>query len=158
MSVAKQSMSLMFRGTRAMGRTKKKRKPVTPIAKWGIVRGDLVQVIAGKDKGKQGTVIKVARDANRVHVDGVALQQRAAEHDAVVQARAGVRVRVQRHDLVRREAKRGAVLPQPRAQLSDGGAVVDEGAVALPPCTWRHNRGAAVALDVEQLQAEGAGR
>ena len=59
-----------------MARTKRNRKPVTPIAKWGIVRGDLVQVIAGKDKGKQGTVIKVARDTNRLHVDGVALQKR----------------------------------------------------------------------------------
>ena len=75
-SAAKQSMSLVFRGTRARGRTKRKRKPVDPIPKWNIVRGDLVHVIAGKDKGKQGTVIKVARDTNRLHVDGVMLQQR----------------------------------------------------------------------------------
>lgn len=33
--------------------------------------GDKVQVIAGKDKGKQGTVLQVLRTENRVIVEGV---------------------------------------------------------------------------------------
>jgi large subunit ribosomal protein L24 len=33
--------------------------------------GDLVQVIAGKDKGKQGKVMKIIADEDRVVVEGV---------------------------------------------------------------------------------------
>lgn len=36
-----------------------------------VKTGDLVQVIAGKDKGKQGKILKVLRKENRVIVDGV---------------------------------------------------------------------------------------
>lgn len=36
-----------------------------------IKKGDLVQVITGKDKGKQGTVLSVLRKENRVVVEGV---------------------------------------------------------------------------------------
>lgn len=33
--------------------------------------GDLVQVIAGKEKGKRGTVKRILKDADRVVVDGL---------------------------------------------------------------------------------------
>lgn len=36
-----------------------------------IRKGDLVQVLTGKDRGKQGTVSKVLPKANKVIVDGV---------------------------------------------------------------------------------------
>ena len=36
-----------------------------------IKKGDLVEVIAGKDKGKQGKVLKVLTSNNRVVVEGV---------------------------------------------------------------------------------------
>ncbi|GAC1356746.1 MAG: 50S ribosomal protein L24 [Acidobacteriaceae bacterium] len=36
-----------------------------------IKRNDKVQVIAGKDKGKQGRVLRVLADKNRVLVEGV---------------------------------------------------------------------------------------
>lgn len=36
-----------------------------------IKKGDLVQVISGKDKGLQGKVIKVNRETERVLVEGV---------------------------------------------------------------------------------------
>ncbi|MCR5626738.1 MAG: 50S ribosomal protein L24 [Lachnospiraceae bacterium] len=36
-----------------------------------IKKGDTVQVIAGKDKGKQGKVISIDRKANKVLVEGV---------------------------------------------------------------------------------------
>lgn len=36
-----------------------------------IKQGDTVQVIAGKDKGKTGTVVRTIRSADKVVVDGV---------------------------------------------------------------------------------------
>ena len=36
-----------------------------------IKKGDLVEVIAGKDKGKQGKVLMLLTDKNRVLVEGV---------------------------------------------------------------------------------------
>jgi large subunit ribosomal protein L24 len=36
-----------------------------------VKRDDLVQVIAGKDKGKQGKILKVLRKEDRVIVEGV---------------------------------------------------------------------------------------
>jgi large subunit ribosomal protein L24 len=39
--------------------------------KWRIKKGDTVQVIAGKDKGKTGEIIEVLRDDRRVKVKGL---------------------------------------------------------------------------------------
>ena len=39
--------------------------------KWRIKKGDLVQVIAGKDKGVKGEILRVLRDERRVVVKGV---------------------------------------------------------------------------------------
>src|SRR3712207_3452816 len=47
-----------------------------------IKKGDTVKVIAGKDKGAQGKVIAVLRDADRVIVEGVNLVKR---HTKVLQ-------------------------------------------------------------------------
>jgi large subunit ribosomal protein L24 len=44
--------------------------------KMKLKKGDLVQVIAGKDKGKQGKITEVVRDDNRVIVEGVNLVKR----------------------------------------------------------------------------------
>ena len=41
------------------------------MSKVKIKKGDKVQVIAGKDKGKQGKVLVVDREKNRVIVEGV---------------------------------------------------------------------------------------
>jgi large subunit ribosomal protein L24 len=41
-----------------------------------IKKGDLVEVIAGKDKGKQGRVLEVHPDEDRVTVEGVNIQKR----------------------------------------------------------------------------------
>lgn len=48
-----------------------KRKPLEPIKKWNIVRGDLVEILAGKDKGKQGKISVVARKQHQVIVSGL---------------------------------------------------------------------------------------
>ena len=47
-----------------------------------IKKGDTVKVIAGKDKGAQGKVIAVLRDADRVIVEGVNLVK---QHTKVLQ-------------------------------------------------------------------------
>jgi len=39
--------------------------------KWCIKKGDTVQVITGKDKGKTGEIIEVLRSAGRVKVKGL---------------------------------------------------------------------------------------
>ena len=44
--------------------------------KMSIRRGDEVVVIAGKDKGKRGSVIRVFPERNRVSVDGINLVKR----------------------------------------------------------------------------------
>jgi large subunit ribosomal protein L24 len=46
------------------------------VKKWRIVKGDLVEVITGRDAGKQGVVKKVYRDKNRMIVDGCMLVKR----------------------------------------------------------------------------------
>lgn len=38
---------------------------------WQIVKGDFVQILAGKDKGKQGKIIKVTRQKDWVYVEGL---------------------------------------------------------------------------------------
>ncbi len=39
--------------------------------RWRIKRGDLVMVIAGREKGKTGRVKKVYRDKNKVVIEGL---------------------------------------------------------------------------------------
>jgi large subunit ribosomal protein L24 len=41
-----------------------------------IKKGDMVEVIAGKDKGKRGRVLEILPDENRVVVEGVNIQKR----------------------------------------------------------------------------------
>lgn len=49
----------------------RKKKPVAPIAKWPIRKGDEVVVVAGADAGTRGKVLRVDRKLNRVVVEGV---------------------------------------------------------------------------------------
>ncbi|GAA1632869.1 50S ribosomal protein L24 [Georgenia ruanii] len=53
-----------------------------------IKKGDLVVVIAGRDKGKQGRVLEVQKDDQRVVVEGV---QRVKKHTKVGQSSRGAR-------------------------------------------------------------------
>eukprot|EP00743_Colponemidia_sp_Colp-15_P002452 GILK01002658.1.p1 GENE.GILK01002658.1~~GILK01002658.1.p1 ORF type:complete len:215 (-),score=14.06 GILK01002658.1:99-743(-) len=48
-----------------------------PIKQWKIFRGDKVQVLSGKDAGKQGFVLKVFRKKNAVRVQGVNMVKKA---------------------------------------------------------------------------------
>ena len=45
--------------------------------KYKLRKEDLVQVIAGKDKGKQGKVLKIDRENGRVIVAGVNMVKKA---------------------------------------------------------------------------------
>lgn len=47
-----------------------------------LVRGDLVRVMRGEDKGKQGRVKRVLRETNKVIVEGVNLVKRHAKATA----------------------------------------------------------------------------
>jgi len=51
-----------------------------------IKKGDLVQVIAGKDRGLQGKVLKVITETNRVLVEGV---NRVTKHTKAGQTERG---------------------------------------------------------------------
>jgi large subunit ribosomal protein L24 len=45
--------------------------------KFKLKKEDTVQVIAGKDKGKRGRILKIFRDTDRVVVEGVNLVKKA---------------------------------------------------------------------------------
>ena len=53
-----------------------------------IKKGDLVVVISGRDKGKQGRVLEVVKDTDRVIVEGV---QRVTKHVKAGQSNRGTR-------------------------------------------------------------------
>ena len=44
--------------------------------KFLLKQGDLVQVIAGKDKGKTGKILRIEKKKNRVFVEGASIQQK----------------------------------------------------------------------------------
>ena len=45
--------------------------------KFKLKKEDTVEVIAGKDKGKRGKILKIARDADRIVVEGVNIVKKA---------------------------------------------------------------------------------
>ncbi|CAI2381684.1 unnamed protein product [Moneuplotes crassus] len=55
-----------------------------PFKDWKIVSHDIVQVISGKSKGKQGKVLKVFRKTNQVLVEGVNYKFKKVEDDEFV--------------------------------------------------------------------------
>ncbi len=46
------------------------------MAKMKVRKGDMVEVITGKDRGKRGKVLRVDRSTNRAIVEGVAMIKR----------------------------------------------------------------------------------
>ncbi len=82
-------MSARMRLTKIMAKagTRSKPKPAAEQAaertKWNIVRGDKVEVIGNHtEKGKQGVVLQVLRDLDRVIVEGVNLGSKHIKGDA----------------------------------------------------------------------------
>jgi len=53
------------------------------MAKQFIRKGDLVRVMRGNERGKEGTVLRVDREKNRVVVEGVNLRKRHRKPSAI---------------------------------------------------------------------------
>jgi large subunit ribosomal protein L24 len=106
-----------------------------------IRTGDLVQVIAGDDEGKQGRVLAVDRERRRIRIEKVRMQKRHlkpgragarsggilekegyidASNVMLVEPESGapsrVRIEIQDERKVRVFAKSGAVIPDPGVQ------------------------------------------
>lgn len=47
-----------------------------PVKKWIVNKGDLVAVINGSETGKQGKIVGIQREQNRVHIEGVNMRRR----------------------------------------------------------------------------------
>ena len=60
----------------AMTRRVKKKLPPPISGAWKVVRGDKVEIVSGKEKGKRGTVLKIYRKEQRVLVEGLNLVKR----------------------------------------------------------------------------------
>jgi len=61
------------RGNTRVAHAKKPTPAITPLAEWHIVRGDLVEIMAGRDTGKQGKIRAMARKKNQLKVEGLNL-------------------------------------------------------------------------------------
>merc|ERR1719183_1322556 len=59
-----------------MTRRVKKKLPPPMSGAWKVVRGDKVEIVSGKEKGKRGTVLKIYRKEQRVLVEGLNLVKR----------------------------------------------------------------------------------
>ncbi|MDR3130800.1 MAG: 50S ribosomal protein L24 [Treponema sp.] len=51
--------------------------PVNVQHKFKLKKEDTVQIIAGKDKGKRGRILKILRDKDRIVVEGVNIVKKA---------------------------------------------------------------------------------
>lgn len=69
-----------FRQQNATG-TFRKKVFVEPIKDWSYFRGDRVEVLVGKDKGKQGIIKQVIQERNWVIVDGLNTHLRTVAKD-----------------------------------------------------------------------------
>lgn len=90
-----------------------------------VRRGDSVIVIAGKDKGKEGEIIKVYPDENRVLVRGVNVVKRHTKQSAqnpqggVVQKEASIHV----SNVMHRDPESGKPTRMGHKMLKDGSKV-----------------------------------
>ena len=58
--------------------------------KMKVKKGDLVQMIAGKDRGKRGRVLKVAPEKNRLVIEGVNLIKRHTKANPGKKVKGGI--------------------------------------------------------------------
>ena len=63
-----------------------RRQPVPQAVKLHLTKGDLVQVISGDDKGKQGRILQVYPKTGRIIIEGINLVKR---HTRPTQTQAG---------------------------------------------------------------------
>lgn len=67
-----------------------KKKQAPPPNKIRLKKGDIVKVIAGKDKGKQGRVIEVDRSKGKLLVEGVMMVKRHTRPNPQRQIKGGI--------------------------------------------------------------------
>jgi large subunit ribosomal protein L24 len=65
------STEMRFRSESILESVRMPKPVVNPIARWRVLRGDLVQVTSGPLVGQRGRVLEVVRASNRVVVEGV---------------------------------------------------------------------------------------
>lgn len=65
-----------------------------PFDRWRIVRGDKVAVIAGKDSGKTGTVIRVYRKTNQVLVEGINIKLKRVKGNAQDESKGSIHKKI----------------------------------------------------------------
>jgi large subunit ribosomal protein L24 len=70
-----------------MGRRIKDTAPVK--SKFKVRSGDRVQVLAGRDKGHVGTILRVDREKNRVYVEGAMIQKVSNKAEQMREAQRG---------------------------------------------------------------------
>lgn len=58
-----------------------------PLTNWNIVRGDFVEVIAGRYKKQQGKVLRVLRTKNAVVVAGVNMKYKVVDDEEMQRRR-----------------------------------------------------------------------
>lgn len=67
------STEMTHRGESILESIRTPKTVLNPIKRWRVLRGDLVEVISGPEKGKRGRVIEVVRASNRVVVEGAGI-------------------------------------------------------------------------------------
>ena len=73
-----------------MMRTSSSKKRASLPATYHVKKGDTVMVIAGKDKGKTGTVKRVLRDRGKVIVEGLNMMKKAVRPNPMLGMRGGL--------------------------------------------------------------------
>ncbi|MBK5292193.1 MAG: 50S ribosomal protein L24 [Acidobacteriia bacterium] len=67
-----------------------KKKQAPPPNKILLKQGDVVKVIAGRDKGKTGRILSVNRDTGRLLVEGVMLMKKHTRPNPAKQIKGGI--------------------------------------------------------------------
>lgn len=67
-----------------------KKKQAPPPDKIRLKKGDIVKVMVGRDKGKQGRILEVDRDRGRVLVEGMMMMKRHTKPNPSRQIKGGI--------------------------------------------------------------------
>ncbi|MEB3286596.1 MAG: 50S ribosomal protein L24 [Vampirovibrionales bacterium] len=104
-------------------RNAKSKKQVPAPKKVHVKKGDTVMVIAGKDKGKTGTVKRVMRTSNKVLVEGLNLVKKAVRPQPMLGVRGGLvemEAPLQLSNVMVYDLKSNKVTRVKRVQLEEG--------------------------------------
>lgn len=62
-----------------------------PVDNWHVVKGDFVQVIAGRYKATQGKILSINRDKNQVTVQGANMKFKVVEDEEMQRRKKTIR-------------------------------------------------------------------